>query len=352
MSPTPLQRKFTLQLLTEWRRLDLPFGNQPVILAVSGGADSCSLALGIADLVERGKLGCEFIVAHFDHGIRGADSERDAEMVRALAKRLGFRFELGRAEASDLGSGSNLEEKAREARYRFLSRVAAGKAAGFVMTGHTLNDQAETLLLNLVRGAGLSGLAAMDAVRPLGAEGVEAGYDSGSSPLLCRPLLTWAERETTVEYCRDCGIAPSEDAMNDDLAFQRVKVRKELIPILKEMNPQIVATLSSTAEVLSMERDLIYGESLSGPELDAMASTPELSVAELVRLTETERLFVIRAWLGRRRRTLRGLQLKHFRAVADLAMSEKSGRVAELPGNERVLKEKGRLAFEDQKVEK
>ena len=154
--------KFVRSLLTEWRRLELPFKNETIVVAVSGGADSTSLVLALSELKQRKKLDLNFVIAHFNHNLRGRESENDSQFVKALAAKLEFENET---DIWDVRSRGNLEQNARLARYEFLGRVAEKHDAFGILLAHTKNDQAETLLLNLIRGCGLDGLAGMPAVR-------------------------------------------------------------------------------------------------------------------------------------------------------------------------------------------
>ena len=141
---------FTRQLLTEWRKLELPFADKTVIIAISGGADSVSLALALHDLKVRNKLDLRFILAHFNHHLRGEESKRDEEFVKNLAEKFGFELIIGKGEIS---KNENLEQSARKARYDFLTETAENLKVFAVLTAHTLNDQAETFLINLIRGS-------------------------------------------------------------------------------------------------------------------------------------------------------------------------------------------------------
>ncbi|MBX3281613.1 MAG: tRNA lysidine(34) synthetase TilS [Acidobacteria bacterium] len=311
-------RNFPRKLITEWRRLSLPIDDGVVVVACSGGADSTALLLAINELVERKKLGHKLIAAHFDHGLR-KDSETDAEFVRELCKGLNVEFILGRSAVAKRG---NLEENARKARYKFLASVAEKHRAFAMLTGHTINDQAETFLLNLVRGSGPDGLAAMPLARPL----------ADSEAQLVRPLLKIAKREDTVEYCRENGVGFRTDPMNDDLRFSRVRMRREVIPLLAELNPRIVETLARTAEYFS--------------QLPKAASAAEkLRSSELLDLDESARVATIREWLIARRGHAKQLTSAHINAVSKLVKSTKSGRISQLPGGAAVERKDGWLTF-------
>ena len=342
--------KFVRNLITEWRRLGLPFSGGTVIVAVSGGADSVSLLLALNDLKAHGKLNLRIVAAHFNHRLRGAESDADEEFVRQLTTAHKMELAVG---AGDIAPDGNLEQNARHARYDFLCRTAANVDAFAVATGHTINDQAETFLMNLIRGSGPDGLRGMTAVRPLEAERESraCGEDVGdepllfpTSPLLVRPLLTWAKRIDTEGFCRDLGVEYRYDTMNEDTAFRRVRIRKILLPLLEDFNPKIVETLAQTASLMQDHSDAASSK-------DAASLDGELSLSELKAVPKPDLHTKIRTWLRQHRGDTRGLQLKHIQAIERLALSTKSGRTAELPGGASVVRSGGKLVYHDKKVE-
>jgi tRNA(Ile)-lysidine synthase len=320
--------KFVRSLITEWRKLDLPFEGETIILAVSGGADSMSLLLGIDDLVKRKKLTHRVIVAHFNHRLRGGESDGDEQFTGRQAERFGFEFVTGSASIPNKG---NLEQAARNARYRFLTRIAKQNDAFAVLTGHTQNDQAETLLLNLIRGSGPDGLAGMRRIREL-----RAGI------LLIRPLLSWATRSDTEEFCRLGKVKYQTDRMNTDEKYSRVKIRRSILPRLAEINPKIIETLARTAELMHQSS----AETASRVEGDHSGN---LAVKDLKALKSSELYSTLRSWLRAKRGNLRALQLKHIEAIERLILSRKSGKTVELPDGGRVVKKAGELTFHEHK---
>ena len=320
--------KFVRNLITEWRRLNLPFDGETVIVAVSGGADSTALLLALADLKKRKKLDLEFIAAHFNHRLRGKESNSDEAFVRKLAKGAVFKFYSG---SGSLKGTSNLEERARNVRYEFFAKLAKQSKAVLVLTAHTMNDQAETILMNLIRGTGSDGLVGIRKVRPL---------ETGSKIQLVRPLLAWAKRSDTENFCLENKVAFRLDAMNEDLTFTRVRIRKSVLPLLAEINPKIVETLSRTAELL---------QPLDKGKITTVNGS--IKLADLSDLSKNELNSHLRAWIGENRGNTRGLQLKHIEAVARLVNSPKSGRLVELPGGDSVIKHGGRLDFRHIKLE-
>ncbi len=359
---------FALNFLTEWRKLGLPFENETFVAAVSGGADSVSLLLALNDLRERKKLKNRFVIAHFNHDLRGEESAKDAEFVRGLTNRFKFEFvcKTANRHLPIADQKGNLEQNARNARYEFLLETAENLRAGSILTAHTRNDQAETLLINLIRGSGLSGLSGMKAKRILEREkrrkeeGEMLSEDlsataspflpfSASPLLLIRPLLKWASREDTENYCRSQNIEFRYDTMNEDLAFQRVRIRKVLLPLLKDFNPQIIENLSKTAALLRTDFDelnTLFEE--SAEQFDE----ENLLLKELKTLSAATLRRGLRYWLKKRRGDLRSLETKHFTALEGLIFSRKSGKIVELPEGEKVLKEKGKIIFQKVKVEK
>lgn len=351
MVKLPDVHDFVRNLITEWRRLELPFAGGTIVIAVSGGADSVSLLLGVDELRKLKKLDLRVAAAHFDHRLR-PESGSDLEFVRELAKER--KFELAHGEWRRQ-PGGNLEQTARAARYDFLLATAERLNASHVLTAHTMNDQAETVLMNLIRGSGPGGLGGIRVTRQLveenGSRGGEERDESdpllpfSSTPvLLARPLVRWAKRRDTENFCLEKGVDFTSDPMNEDLNFRRVWVRKALIPMLQEANPKIVETLCRTAELLREP------ESPPPPEVQQRPAGA-LDLKHLRTLPKSDLLPILRDWIRLRRGSLRGVGMKHVEAVADLIRSAKSGRVAELPGGSAV-KHDGRLEWHPKTGEK
>ncbi|MGI9055311.1 MAG: tRNA lysidine(34) synthetase TilS [Pyrinomonadaceae bacterium] len=331
---------FTRQLLTEWRKLELPFAGETLIVAISGGADSVSLALALNDLKKRNKLNLRFVLAHFNHQLRDKESDADEIFVKNIAEKFGFELALGNGE---IPKNENLEQSARKARYDFLYESAENLKAFAVLTAHTLNDQAETFLINLIRGSGLEGLGAIKIKRNL---------KKNSEILLIRPLLSWAKRIDTENFCRSNEIEFRYDSMNEDLAFQRVRIRKVLLPLLEDFNPKIIENLTQTAFLLQQDFDDLEIVRAGNRQLFESELNSEISLKILKKLTDSERNDLIRHWIKNNRGDLRRLDAKHFEAISRLIVSRKSGRKVELPNGENVLKTDGKLLFEKRKVEK
>jgi len=213
-----------------------------VVAAVSGGADSVCM-LDMLDRL-RDMLGFSLEVAHFEHGIRGQDSRGDAEFVEKLARSKGLEFFM---EAGDVPSVArekklSMEEAAREERYAFFRRILAARRANTrIALGHTATDQAETVLMRLIRGAGVRGLSGIPPVR---------------GPYI-RPLIE-VEREAVLKYLENRGLDWREDATNLSAGHLRNRIRRELMPaIARGYNPRIVEVLSRTSEVCRLTADFM-----------------------------------------------------------------------------------------------
>ena len=208
-------------------------GRGVVIVALSGGADS--LALAAATAFEAPRLGIRAEAVVIDHGLQGG-SDAVAAAAAEKARALGLD---ARVVTVRVGSTNGHEAAAREARYGALTRVAAETGAAAVLLGHTLDDQAETVLLGLARGSGATSLSGMAPERR-----------DATGPVWLRPMLG-VRRETTVAACAAEGLEPWTDPHNADPAFARVRVREIVLPVLeRELGPGVAEALARTAEQL------------------------------------------------------------------------------------------------------
>lgn len=340
----PRLSRFSSLLHAEWRKLKLPIDSETIVVAVSGGADSTALLLALHELKNSSKLQIRICVAHLDHRLRAA-SAKDAKWVAALAKELGYESVTGRSKVAEIASANadNLEQAARNARYAFLERTAKRKSAKYVLTGHTMDDQAETVLLRLMRGSAGSGLGGMEQIRPLG---------KSKSIKLVRPLL-WARRSETEAYCRLRKTDFLQDEMNEDQKFARVKVRQQLLPLMQSFNNRIVEALSRTATqlredaaVLLNDSDALLRKAAVLDHVEDETETPALDVKVLAGAPAALRRRALRQWISTGRGNTRRLEMVHLLAVEKLLEGTAGGRVVELPGGSRVRRKKNRLEFE------
>lgn len=290
-APTP--RAIVSKVRTFVRRHDV-LRPGPLVLAVSGGTDSTALALVMAELAE--ELGLILHVAHFDHRTRPDDAAADAQFVADLANRIGAPVRVGRADGP-----TRSEDEARRARYAFLRRAAERAGATAIATGHTMDDQAETVLLHLVRGSGIAGASGM---RP-------------SRDGIARPLLVLSRAETAA-ICRAAGIAPRDDPSNASLRFARNRVRLRVLPELEAINPRVREALARFADAAAEVPE--HGVTAVGLEEIDVAALPRPSAARERALAQAYAR-VVGVTLTQRQRV----------ALADLASSTNGTRRIDLP---------------------
>lgn len=238
------------RVLNTLRRYDAIASGELVIVAVSGGGDSVALL----HILNRSKdaLGVDLHVASLDHGLRAEAGQQDLEFVAGLASRWRLPYTLGHADVPALSSewAIGVEAAARRARYEFLARVARQQGARCVAVGHHAHDQAETILMNIVRGTGTRGLRGMRVVSDM-------PHYAGIR--LIRPLLRIAKHELEA-YCREHKLPFRVDESNADLRFRRNFLRHEVIPKLKRLNPDLLAAFERLAETAIVDEDFMAAQ--------------------------------------------------------------------------------------------
>jgi tRNA(Ile)-lysidine synthase len=283
-----------------------------LLVAVSGGPDSTALLLALAELAP--ERGWRLTAAHVDHGLRGAEAAADRDCAARAAVRAGVPLVERRLA---LAPGSALEARARRARYRALVAMAREAGAARIVLAHTANDQAETVLLRLLRGAGRGGLAGMRRARGR----------------LLRPLLG-ATRADVQHFLAARGVACALDRSNADLRHARNRVRQLVLPLLAaEFNPGIVRSLVALACRLRDEEDLL--EALAAERAAGLADGGRLRVSVAAEPAALGRR-IVRRWLERGVRA--GATAEQVERVLALARGTRRGAVA-LPGPARVLRE-------------
>lgn len=297
------------KLLKQIKQYDMVCKGDHVICAVSGGADSVALLFGMYLLRE--KLGITLSAAHFNHHLRGAESDRDEQFVREFCHRYDISLEVGSAQVTAGKKG--LEAAAREARYAFFATLS-----GKIATAHTADDNAETVLMHLVRGTGLRGLGGISPV-------------NGN---IIRPMLT-ATRQEVLAFLQEYCLTFVEDSSNAGDDFLRNRLRHRVMPLLKEENPQLAENLSHMAMELRGDADALEcaGELPLVTELKAMsAPSRSRAVSRFLKengVSEPER--------------------NHIHGVEALIFSEKPSARANLPGGVTVAREYDRLVILEQK---
>ena len=312
-----------------------------ILVAVSGGPDSVALLHLLHELRQEFDLHLE--VAHLEHGIRGEEAREDATFVARLAEQLKIPFHLKEVNLprarSDAGKG-NLESLAREERQRFFARLITDHKLDKVAVAHTQDDQAETVLMWLLRGTGTKGLGGMS---PLHHHRIAAG-DSADALTVIRPLLGVSKAEI-LEYLDDRKLEYRIDRSNRDTALLRNWIRLELLPkIQQQAGMGFSARLSHAAEIFREEDALL--EEIAAKRYESVHDSNRLSRAALVSEPTALQRRILRHWIGQRRGHLRGLEFVHMEALLRLIREgPPQGRLS-VPGGWELVREYETLKLE------
>jgi tRNA(Ile)-lysidine synthase len=345
MNPTlkhELERKAMRAWPTEsWR-------DSHVVLAVSAGPDS--VAMLRAALTAKSLFGGrgQLLVAHFNHGMRGADADTDQGWVEALCRQLNLPLETARADAATIAatSGYGWEAAARIARYEFLTRTAETHGARFVAVAHTADDQMETVLHRILRGTGLAGLAGMRFSRPL-----------SPSVTLVRPLLA-ARRREVLGYLQAICQDFRTDHTNSDTRWTRNRLRHELLPLLRDrynsgvddallrlavQADEAQQVIAGVAEQLAGEYVVVDREpqlQVAGKPLRVSVDSRQLQVVPVLLIREVCRV----AWRDAGW-PMQAMGFDEWQAVAELVQGTREAPV-NLPGGVRARRDSGKLVLD------
>ena len=281
------------KLLRMLRRYEMVSSGDTVTCAVSGGADS--VALLFAMYLLKDKLDIKVRAAHFNHGLRGAESQRDEAFVREFCHRYEIPLDVGSGKVTAGKKG--LEAAAREARYAFLQALP-----GKIATAHTADDNAETVLMRMVRGTGLKGLGAISPVREN----------------LIRPMLT-VTRQQVMAFLEEYHLSYVEDSSNATDAFLRNRLRHQVMPLLKQENPRFAENLSAMALRLREDEDALR------PRLE---DPHGLSVSQLQQMPPAVRRRAIAVFLENC--GVRDIEASHIELTEELVFSENPSASADL----------------------
>ena len=300
-----------------------------VIAAVSGGPDSICLLDVLTGLSE--EMDISLIIAHYEHGLRPEEDVFETELVKRYADSFGIPFETEKASGLSKDD-SSLEEKAREYRYDFLERTRKKYKAQKIVMGHNLNDQAETVIMRLLRGSGMTGLSGIPPVR---------------DNTVIRPLIE-IKREDIITYLEHKNLEYAIDSSNNDNKFLRNKIRLELLPEMLKYQPGIIDVLGNLAENLRDENNFFesYTEQWVNENLKQNESGD--SVVDITLLKDLPVALIrriIRNIVKRHCKTLYGMDSENVRDIIDLTANTRPNIKIDLPGNLIVKKEYDKLIF-------
>ncbi len=308
-------------------KYDMLRAGETVVVGVSGGADSVACLHLLCELKE---LALNVVAAHVNHGLRGQESKRDADFVEALAREKGLECELFEADAAGYASdqGLSLEEAGRVIRYGFFAQISEKYSGAKIATAHTFDDQAETVLMRLIRGSGPKGLAG---IPPVGKGGV------------IRPLIEARKSDLKI-YLNERGAQWLEDSTNLNPNFLRNRIRHELIPVLERYNPSIKQKLVNTSSISTACWDYIEqaAEQSLGDMFDAL-QPGELcgDAATYSPLHRAVRYAVLMLGVERVKGNTKRIGFEHICAMDDFLLGDTTSGEIDLPDGIALVKSYG-----------
>ena len=313
------------------RRLNLLEFGDKVLVAVSGGPDSVALLLILNNL--RHEFGTSLHIAHLDHMLR-YESAKDAAFVKKLAGKLHLPITTARINVGSLAKKRSLEEAAREARLDFLFKTAKRIKADKIALGHTKDDQAETVLMRLIRGAGLEGLRSILPKRNI------RGF------IVIRPLIE-VTRDEIVKYLKDIKIKPRLDKTNLETKFLRNRIRNVLIPYLKKFNPNIKDILADMTNNIGYDYDYLINvaqTALNNSKSRTKNSEIKINLEKFLKYPLAIQRMMIRLAIKDLKGDLRKISFQHWQEIEDLIYNRPLNSIVNLPAKIAVAKIKNYLS--------
>ena len=306
-----------------------------ILIAVSGGADSLALAELLIN--SRRRFGLELVIAHFEHGLRGQASLDDADFVQTFAEERGINFVGGHGDVKSFAAENKIsvETAARTLRYEFLSNARRDLNCDAIALAHHADDQAETILMRLLRGATSAGLSAMT-----------FRTRSDDYGLLIRPLLNFRKAELET-FCRRRNLTPRLDATNFETDATRNRIRLELIPTLEKFNPALVETLCRLAEVTAQEADFIAAQ--AEEIFPAVVRDNSIVRANFLKLHPALQRAVIKKFIAQVTGSAKDFGFVHFEGVRKVLLNDLAG--VELPKHFRADLRHGKLIIKHRNKE-
>lgn len=287
-----------------------------LLIGVSGGVDSMSL-LDILNAI-KDDIGFLISAVHINHGLRGEESDCDEAFVKEFCKKNGIEFHARKWSGS--ASGENMHDSARNFRYETFFKIAAEIKANIVVTAHNMDDQAETVLLNLIRGSGLDGLTGMKLAEKRGEQTV------------LRPLISISRREIA-EYASSVSLEFRNDSSNDKSKYKRNFVRHNLMPLVEEINSNATDVIAGMAEILSEDENFLQGiaEAESSKAVSRKGDRLEINSESLKKNPAAIRRRILKNAYVALTGTVAGLSKDHILQMEHLALTHKEDGCYSLP---------------------
>jgi len=324
------------RILQYMKKYNMVEPGDKIIIGVSGGADSLAL-LNIFHEI-KALFSLQLVAAHVHHGLRGKDADADAEFVEQICRDWQIPFYLKRADVRKLAAdwGISEEEAGRRVRYEFFDQLLRDLNGQKIALGHHRDDQAETILFNLIRGTGIKGLQGMKPVR----EGK-----------IIRPLLQISKEEIE-QYCYEKGLKFRVDATNEENVYVRNRIRNVVIPYIKKhFNPNFSDSLVRMGDILAEEDQFLscYTEELFNKWATISAGEISIPLEFLNDCCKAIRRRVIRLAVERMAGSMKDISYTHIEQILNIALDSSVGSMLDLPGNLRVKKDYEMLCFSSSK---
>ncbi len=328
------KRNLIEQVLKTARSYEMLKAGDAVLAAVSGGPDSVFLVHALSGLKNKLKLK-KIVVCNLDHGLRGEDSKKDSIFAGKLAKEMGFEFFHKSIDLKNIKhKGTSTEEAAREERYKFFKEAAALSGADVIATGHTLDDQAETILMRFIKGSALKGIVGIAPVREFGGLKV------------IRPLIE-LEKSEILNYLDTADIDYKIDKSNAEPIYFRNVVRSQILPFLEKYNPKLKRSLFNLAEHLREDFDFIEQakSKIMGGQPVSGARRVEIRLKDIAVQPGALQKEILRDLLEDAGGEVKRLSFRHWKEMESLIRHKSSGNSVDLPGGIRVTRLPDKMVF-------
>jgi len=328
------KRNLIEQVLKTVRNYEMLKAHDTVLAAISGGPDSVFLLYALKKLKNKLKLK-KVVVCNLDHGLRADESKEDSTFVRKLSSELGFEFIHKTINLKKLArKGISTEEAAREERYKFFEEAAAKSGADILATGHTLDDQAETVLMRFIKGSALKGIVGIAPVREFGRLKV------------IRPLIE-IEKYEIIDYLDGDGIGYRIDRSNAEPIYFRNVVRSQILPFLEKYNPKLKRSLFNLAEHLREDFDFIEQakSKIVRGQSDPGAMRVEIRLKDIAVQPRALQKEILRDLLEDAGGEVKRLSFRHWKEMESLIRHKSTGNSVDLPGGIRVMRLADKMIF-------
>ena len=318
------------------KKYDLLERGERVVVALSGGPDSTALLTVLSPIAK--VLDLDLIIAHFNHGLRGVESDEDEKFSCELSNKMGLSFVSGKMDHRKGKKGISPEDYYRRERYDFLNKISEDYQAHKIALGHNLQDQVETVLLNILRGSGLEGLK---------------GFLPMRDGKFIRPLME-ISRQEIISFLNEAGIPYRQDSSNENKRYLRNQIRSELIPYLKEkFNPKIEENLVQMTEILRPEDEFIrqhVAHALKSSVIERQQDRILLKITDINKLHPAIRGRLFKTLLESLSPAKNGFSFIHIKSLDNLAQKCETGKRINLPLGIEVRREYDDLILEGKKV--